>query len=214
MLSGVLVFASVLACDTFIHSDEACVYIVGKDNSTLISICAPSGSHTTIYGAGGDYSQVYKLKNYLSSKGILTADLLFIPRDTSTENENSQYIEKYLLPEKSVYATSGTYEAQLNRYTNIYSETNDDFAASAITVNNTKIVICTLPFSDFSVCNEIFTLGDVLISRSTLPANVNTDNLSDIIIMTDKAPALSTDYISTKDKDTEIIIKGDSYAIN
>lgn len=214
VLSGVLVFSVVLAADTFLHSDEASVYIAGEDNSTLIAFCAPSGAHTTIYGAGGDYSQVYKLKNYLSAKGILTADLLFIPRDTSTENENSQYIEKYLLTENSVYATNGTYESQINANTKIYSETAKDFAASAVTVNNTKIVICTLPFSDFSACNEIFTSGDILISRSTLPKNVNTDNFSDIIIMTDKPRTLNTDFISTKDRDTEIIIKGDSYAIN
>ncbi len=214
VLAGALVFTGTVAADTYIHKDEATVFIAGEENSTLISIVAPSGSHTAVYGAGGSYSQLYKLKNYLSSRGILSADLLFVPRLSTTENGSARQAEKMLLPDNKIYAPTGCYHSTIYEGTDIYNVTSDDFAASVITVNGVKIVICTLPSSDFSDCDEIFTSGDILVCRSAVPKAVDPNSFSDIIIMTDKDRAYDFSYISTKDSNTEITIKGASYAIN
>ncbi len=214
VLCGTLVLSSVICADIYIHRNETRVFIAGEENSTLISVIAPSGSHTTVYGSGGSYSQAYKLKSYLNSRGILSADLLFIPRDSKTENNNTEYIEENLLPQNKIDAPLGVYEGQINYDTYIFNETTEDFAASVIITGGIKIVICTLPSSDFAEKEEIFTSGDILICRSSIPKSISTDNFSDIIIMTDKIRPLDISHISTKDKDTEIIIEGASYAIN
>lgn len=214
VLCGTLVLSSVICADIYIHRNETTVFVAGEENSTLISVIAPSGSHTTVYGSGGSYSQAYKLKSYLNSKGILSADLLFIPRDSKTENNNTAYIEENLLPQSRIIAPYGVYEKQINSDTYIYNENTEDFAASVIITGGIKLVICTLPSSDFSEKDDIFTSGDILICRSNIPKSLSTDNFSDIIIMTDKLRPLDISHISTKNKDTEIIIKGASYAIN
>ena len=56
--------------------------------------------------------------------------------------------------------------------------------------------------------------ADILICRGRIPAALNKENFGKIIVMTnDKQNDNDKNVFYTADKNTEIIIKGDSYAV-
>ncbi len=218
ILTGTLIFTALSVCERLSHNNETSVFIAGGTNSTMISVVMPSDNYALIYGAGGTYSQISQTSSFLSSKGILKADILFLPRATITESENAEYIKNTLLPDKTVNVSSkrndGEYFIQIRDDACLQNRTTEDFAASVLEIDGIKTVICTLPSSDFSVCDEIYRSGDILICRNSIPESVDTESFTDIIIMTDKDEKYTDPYISTKNGSIEIVIKGDSYAIN
>ena len=107
-----------------------------------------------------------------------------------------------------------SYKESLWKDTEFYSLTSSDFSASVLNVEDVKIVICSLPTSDFSEEDSVFLDADILICRGRIPATLNKENFGKIIVMTnDKQNDNDKNVFYTADKNTEIIIKGDSYAV-
>lgn len=217
VLASVFILLSTTALHTSVHRNDTKIYIPGASNATCVTLVSASGREALIYGTGGDYSTTNKTTAYLNSAGVMTADILMIPRDKKTENNNtSVYLEK-LFPEEIIRiyddTNNGIYEASFGIF-QFYSKSTDDFCATAITADGIKIVICSLPYSDFSQTDPIFTSADILICRNALPRNINTESFKEIIIMSDSPYKDARADISTFEGDIEITLKGDSYALS
>ncbi len=217
ILAGVAVLLSAASIHSVVHKNETKLYIPEGNNATTVAVVCESGKETFIYGTGGDYSTVSKITSYLNASGSFEADAIIIPRSQKTENFNTEYYLKKIFPRNviSAYSENETTVSEFNfGDTYVYCRSSEDFCAAAIVCGNTKAVICSLPYSDFAHADAIFTQADVLICRSAVPQNADTDNYKEIIIMTD-SPYRGTDLtVSTRNGDTEIILKGDSYAVN
>ncbi len=215
ILAGTLIFSLITATNLFIHKDETELVIFGKENATLISV-TDNSSHSAIIGSGGSYSLVSQLSDYLQRKAIAKPDLLFIPRDTETENKNTDYIKNYFSPRNTVlaYNSNSPVSTALWDSNRIICLTEESFSAAAIYVDNIKIVICPLPSSDFGENRKEFMTGDILICRSNIPESLDTGAFSDVIIVTDRERSYPFPFISSKDSDIKITVKGDSYAIH
>ena len=214
ILSGALLFTGLTAALTYIGRDEAEISVFGTENATLISVSASSGNSAVI-GAGGSYSLASQLTNKLNSKGIAKTDLLFIPREKDTENKNTAYLQKSLLPAMTVRAYEYNSPLGISLWENcrIRAFTDEDFSACALYIESTKIVICPLPSSVFGEEQNEFSSGDILICRSSIPESLDTTAFSDIIIVTDREKEAQPSVTYLTDKNLTITVKGDSYAI-
>ncbi len=215
ILSGTLIFCLLTAVNLYIHKDESEIVIFGRENATLIAVTS-NLSDSAIIGSGGSYSLVSELSGYLQRRTIAKADLLFIPRNTDTENRNTEYIGRYLSPENTVslYNTSSSVSSALWNNNSVTGFTDESFSAICLYIDDIKIVICTLPSSVFGENREEFMSGDILICRSNIPATLDTSAFSDIIVITDRERIYPFPFISSKDSDIKITVKGDSYAIH
>ncbi len=214
ILAGAVLFTGLVTADIYTRKDETEIKIFGKENATLISVSDEKGSCAVI-GSGGSFSLVNELIREMNGKGITRADLLFIPRDKATENKNTGYLQKTLLPALTVkaYEYTAPVSVSLNDGCRIYSYTAKDFCAVSLFIKDTEIVICPLPSSDFTNAPKEFLSGDVLICRSNIPQALDTGAFSDVIIATDlKKPHLSS-FTDTVDRSITIKVKGDSYAV-
>lgn len=220
VLAFTLIHTGITAFSFAYHKREAVIHIPGGENATCFSLLSGNGTKSAVFGCGGSYEYFSKNTAFLNSKGILRTDFVFIPRSKATENANSKYLSAKLQPESIISHTESTkalrIEGTLWENTEIISDTTEDFAASRLTVDGTEIVICTLPCSDISYKeNPEYSTADILISRSSLPKNIDTEDFSDIIIITDRhIPSLPDNAITTKDSDITITLKGDSYVIS
>lgn len=200
--------------------DETLVYIPSGENATCISILAPHSSKAVVYGCGGTYSYARKAVSFLNSNGKPRAEALIIPRNTITESGNEEMLTSLLQPQKILTSTlqEDTREiisGSLWDKAEIYSVNSSDFCASLIKINGIKIIVSTLAGSDFSTADARFQNGDILICRNSIPKSINTDNFSDIVIMTNKTyTSLPDNTITSKDNDITISIKGDTYVID
>lgn len=217
LLSMILLTSAVIA-DYHIHIGETRIFIPDAGNATIIAVTRDDAK-AFVYGSGGPFSACADTVNYLNRKGIFKIDKLFIPRYKSTESLNTDYLSDKIFPEDTVslYKTGEkyTYRETLWKSTEIYSETSSDFSASVLYIDDIKVVICSLPTSDFSSGNTVFSKGDILICRSRVPLTLSEDNFGTVIVMTDcEADDAAENVFYTVDTNTEIIIKGDSYAVN
>ena len=218
ILTGAVLLTSVFVINTNIHSDEIKIYIPSNENATAVTI-TNNNAAAFLYGSGGSFDCAENTVRRLSENGILSVDKLYIPRFKASENNNTDYLQSRLLPENTVnlYKTGSRYifSEDIWKNVSIYSDISDSFAASVLYINGIKLVICTLPSSDFSEDRQVFTSGDILLCRSKLPDTLSIENFKNVIVMTDKNTYDSDDrIISSRDKDTVITIKGASYAVN
>lgn len=215
IIAGTLVFSLLTAVNLYSHKDETEVMIFGGENATLISV-SDNFSHSAVIGSGGSYSLVSQLSAYLQRKAIVKTELLLIPRNTETENKNTDYIRKYFSAENTIklYNEEKAVNTSLWSENRITGFTDEDFSAAALYIDDIKIVICSLPSSDFTEENTEFMSGDILICRSNIPENLERDSFSDVIIVTDCERSYPFPFISAKDGNVKITVKGDSYAIH
>ncbi len=217
LLSTVFLMTAITA-DYHINLGETKIFIPAAGNATIIAVTRDEAK-AFIYGSGGSFSACSDTVNYLNRNGIFRIDHLLIPRSKTTESLNTDYFTSRLFPIKTtnLYKTGAKkiYEEELWHNTRLYSEISSDFAATVIYTDNIKIVICPLPSSDFSSNNSVFTDGDILICRNKIPLTLSEESFRNIIIMSESSSLTNTDnIIYTSDKNTEITIKGDSYAVN
>lgn len=218
ILTSVAVLLSFTAVRNTLKRNETLIYIPGNENATMLSVVNSSSHSAYIFGTGGSFTALNKTTDYINSKGILRADALIIPRNAVTENKNTDYLSDYFLPEKTICGedikntkettvalTDGSFIRNYIAY---------NLAVSVISKNETKIVICTLPTSDFSSADEFYKSGDILITRNCIPESLDINNFDIIIIMTKRHyKNLPENTYSTADGDIEIILKGDNYAV-
>lgn len=214
ILSGFLAFLVLTGISLYRTADETEIVIFGTENATLISV-SDNFSDSAVIGSGGSFSLVSELSQHLGRKAIVKTDLLFIPRNKDTENKNTAYLEKSLLPLKTVCAEDAGAPVRISLWDgcSIYAETTDDFSALSLYIDETKIVICTLPSSEFTDRHIEFMQGDILICRSDIPQSLDTDAFNDVIIITDDLKERLSSFFSTENGNITIKIKGDSYAV-
>ncbi len=214
ILAGVLLFTGSVTADIYTNRNETEIKIFGKENATLISV-SDKNVGCAVIGSGGSFSLANEMIRELNGKGITKADMLFIPRDKDTENKNTEYFQKTLLPALTVkaYEYTAPVSVSLRDSCRIYSYTAKDFCAVSLFAGSTKIVICPLPSSDFTDAPKEFLSGDILVCRSNIPQALDTGAFSDVIIATNiKKPHLSS-FTDTVDRSITIKVKGDSYAV-
>ncbi|MBR3767124.1 MAG: ComEC/Rec2 family competence protein [Clostridia bacterium] len=215
LLSLILLVSSTIISESS-HRGETSVFIPSCENATCITVSQANKS--MIYGSGGSYKACSEVISHLNSKGILLTDYLFIPRIQKSESKNTEYLKTKLLPDNTVmlYGENKTvYQDKLWNGADIYCETSDSFSASVLYIDNIKIVICSLPGSDFSTADKRFSEGDILICRSKIPKTLDSSKFNTVIVMTDKKlSSTSQNTFSTKNSSIEITLKGDTYAVN
>lgn len=217
-----LTSTAVLLCLSLLYSaarqDETRIYIPEGNNATNVSVVVGSGAKSLVYGTGGDYESVTKTTAYLNSAGIIKADAVIIPRDTAAESENTDAYKAKLFPKNVLDLRGGTTDSgssfSLSEGVSIYCKSTDEFCAAVITADDIKIIICSLPCSDFSQADPIFGNADILICRNALPESINPDSFREIIVMTDTPYSTAYATASTYGGDIEITLKGDTYAIS
>ncbi|MBR2411518.1 MAG: ComEC/Rec2 family competence protein [Clostridia bacterium] len=218
ILTSVALLLSFTAVRNTLQRNETLIYIPGNENATMLSVVNSSSHYAYIFGTGGSFTALNKTTDYLNSKGILRAEALILPRNAVTENKNTDHLSDYFLPEKMIRAedinTTKETAIALADGSFIRNYIADNLAVSAISKNETKIVICTLPTSDFSGADEFYKSGDILITRNCIPESLDKNGFDIIIIMTERHyKSLPENTYSTADGDIEIILKGDSYAV-
>lgn len=218
ILACLLTLISITAIINTISRDVTEIYIPSNGNGTLISVVRSSAHKSAVFGTGGLISSASETVYYLNSRGILKTDNLIIPRDTITENNNTEYLTDNLQPRRIIklYKNTNIAKSSCELWKNaaVSSEISSDFAVSILKIDDIKIVICTLPTSDFSAADSIYTSGDILITRNAVPESLDTDNFETVIIMTDREnlPLTENSY-STAHNDIRLVLKGDSYAL-
>ncbi len=213
VIAGTLIFSLLSAANTYIHTDETEIVVFGKENATLIAVT--NNSSSAVIGSGGSFSLVSELSDHLQKKAIVKTDLLFIPRDTETENKNTEYLKNYFFPRNTVlcYNQASPVSTDLWNNNRITGFTDESFSAASLYIDGVKIVICTLPSSVFGEKHKEFMSGDILISRSNVPETLDTSAFSDVIIITDTKRNYPFPFITSENGDIKITVKGDSYAI-
>lgn len=215
ILTSIAVLLCITAVKNTLSRNETIIYIPGNDNATMISAVDGSSHSSFVFGTGGSFTNLNKTTDYLNSHGILKTDALIIPRDSITENKNTDYLSESLLPERIIFFRKNEdKKLLLHNGITLRQFTSEDSAVSVIEKDSIKTVICTLPTTDFLGIDEFFTSGDILITRNQLPENIDTSRFETIIIMTERDYSLLPENTySTADGDIEIILKGDSYAV-
>ncbi len=219
ILSCITILLAITAVTNTLSRGETKIFIPGNENSTIISIVNKTSHTAAVFGTGGSYSNASKTVNYLNTNGILKTDTLIIPRNSATENSCEEYLTNQLLPNR-IIETENKEKITDSSYTlwngvRLRSRISSDFAASVLTADNIKIVICTLPASDFEEADPFFASGDILITRNTVPESIDTNNFKTVIIMTErKYSSLPENTYTTATSDIEIVVKGDSYAVH
>lgn len=214
-----LVLTSVNAFTFSLHKNETKLYIPGGENITFISIIGKSDTTAAVYGCGGSFSAYRKTSEYLNRNAILRTDALIIPRNTATESNNMNRMTEVFQPKSLIElipknAVTGELSGTLWKNTSITAESNKDFSAAILYIDRIKIVICSLPTSDFNSKDKVFQSADILITRNAIPTTLNTKDFKDIIVVTDRNIPLPENAVSSKNSDIEIIIEGDKYVIN
>lgn len=204
--------------DSILHYNNTTVYIPRGENSTALAFSFP-GKKSLLYGTGGTFAVRSDITSFFGSQGEYYIDDIIVPRNNKTENSNTDYFKRQFSPDTvfrfAEKAGTQYFSKSINENTNIRVEYSDNFSAAIIYSGKTKIVICSLPTSNFSAKSIEYQSGDILICRSKIPNSLDTKNFSSVIVMTDKElHNLPSDTLSTKDKSIKIEIKGDSYALN
>lgn len=213
IIAGTLIFSLLTMANIYIHKDETEIVVFGKENATLIAVT--DNSYSAVIGSGGSFSLISELTRHLQKKAIVRADLLFIPRSTETENQNTEYLKNHLFPGNTVLCSPKNSPASTELWDNnrITGFTDESFSAAALYIDGVKIIICTLPSSEFGENREEFISGDILICRSNIPESLDTSAFSDVIIITDIKRDYPFPCITTENSNIKITVKGDSYAI-
>lgn len=215
----VLILCILTATINTINKDNITIYIPENVNGTSISVVKQSAHKSAIFGCGGTYTTAEETVKRLNSQGILKADYLFIPRSTATESNNSQFISNSLLPRNIITLYDEKYTQQstipLWKDTRLSSDVSSDNAVALLETDGIKTVICTLPSCDISLWDEKYLSGDIFITRNAIPENLDTNNFSAVIIMTDRQSLrLPDNAYSTADGGITITVKGDHYGIH
>lgn len=215
----VLTLTATTAVINTITKAATTIYIPENENATMISVINQSAHKSAVFGCGGTYSTAEKTIRQLNSRGILRTDCLIIPRERETESYNSEYIESSLLPRNTIklYKDSYAAESQITLWDSVslHSDISSHNAVTLLETDGIKTVICTLPTSDISLWDEKYLSGDIFITRNAIPENLNLNNFSTVIIMTNrKNIPLPDNAYSTATGDITITVKGDSYGIH
>lgn len=202
------------------NSKQRAVYIPQNETDVCISICS-FGEYSAVYGSGSKYSDITELSAYLTKRGIASVDYIFLPEFSSREKNNIVHLLARLSP--TYICKNNEEENEKDNYSfrcdfadsdYIYSVSEKNFSAAVIMSGNVKLVVCSDEKSDFSEKDEIFTYGDILICEGAIPATLDENKFDDIIILTDKELLCKDKVITNKNNDIEIVIEGDSYAVN
>ncbi len=212
LISSILLSGFSLS-DTYKNRNNTDIFIPLSTNVTLIAIY--SKGESIIFGCGGDYDDTDTLSKFFSKNGEYFIDTVFIPRESTYDSENYENIKQRFNPSHTENLSSKIFECEIRNDFTVKSHSDDGFCAAALNIDGVKIVICSLPSSDFSSCAEIYKSGDILITRNRLPKNINTENFSDIIIMTDNIySTVPTNAKTTINGGITVTLKGESYVIN
>ncbi len=183
-----------------INKDEAVLTVYNAGNATCITLCDRNGNAAVI-GCGGDAYTAEALTRKLRTSGASNPRLLLIPDTRETESANAWSLVRSLSPDYVITPQwdtelhsniTVTNEASIQLWSNtaVHFEYRQDFRAVHMEVNGQSIVICVWPSSDFSTADTDYQSGDLLICRQSIPATVNTDRFSQIILSADKQKEL------------------------
>ncbi len=221
--------AAVLVCTVILSSVNAFLfsqnknktqlYIPGGENSTFISIIGNCGVNSAVYGCGGSFTAYRKTAEYLNRNAVLRLDALIVPRSKATESNNVTRMQNTFLPESLIElmpekTNAAALSGSLWENAVLTAESDPDFSAAVLRIDSIKIVICSLPTSDFNTRSEEFRTADILITRSTIPDTLDTDNFKSIIVVTDRDIPLPSNAVSSEFRDIRITIEGDTYVID
>lgn len=214
-----LVLSAMNAFSFSLHKNETKLYIPGGENNTFIAITGKYGVTSAVYGCGGSFSAYRRVSEFLNRNAVLKLDALIVPRDKTTECNNMIRMKDSFLPKSYIElmnenTTAASLSGSLWESANIYAESDTEFSAAALYIDEVKIVICSLPSSDFSTHDKIFRSADILIARSAIPDTLDTDNFGSIIVITDRDIPLPSNAISSRLTDIKITVEGDSYVID
>lgn len=215
----VLTLTTITAVCNTEAKEATTIYIPENVNGTMISVTRQSAHKSAVFGCGGTSATAEETVRQINSQGILRTDYLIVPREKETENKNYEYIKNSLLPRSitKLYRENQKTESKLSLWKNayLYSDISSDNAVCLLEIDGIKAVICTLPSSDASLWDEKYLSGDIFITRNAIPEKLETDNFTDIIIMTERhGIPLSDNMHSTATGDITITVKGENYGIH
>lgn len=208
-----LAFAGVFS--SLIHKEETTVYIPqGED--TCVCILSQAQAKAAVYGCTDSYSALRKTVSFLNSKAKLNTDLLIMSSDRyNCEDTMYSLLQPKLTTSLDFEkATDSSYGTLWNNV-DIYQLSNGSGCVCAFETDGIKTVIYSYCSTDEYITEEYFCSGDILICEKSLPKHINTDDFSDIIILTnDFVSDLPENAITNEEADITIIVKGGSYVIN
>lgn len=189
-----------LNISSFANADRITLNIYNTGNDICISLYDAHGHCAVIGCSKNDYvlESVYKDLHYA---GILQPDLLLLPRVFDDTQNDMQKATDLWQPQTVLsavdfktdhIAVTQASESTVTLCDNITVHYRCDETVSAIkiTAAEKQILVCCTPASDFSVCDNRFSDGDILICRQAVPATLSTEPFQQIVLSCDKKEEL------------------------